>query len=50
MTVKKKQMMMIDDGGEDKSKITKRKYKSQAGTNIVKPKKQKKAEQTNAVL
>ncbi len=30
-----------DDDGEDKSKITKRKCKSEAGTNTVKTKKQK---------
>ena len=39
-----------DDDGEDRSKITKRKRKSEAGTSIVKPKNQKKAKQTNVAL
>ncbi len=39
-----------DDDSEDKSKITERNCKSEAGTIIVKLKKQKKEKQTNAAL
>ncbi len=46
MTVKMMMIMM----NKDKSKITKRKRKSEAGTSIVKPKNQKKAKQTNVAL